>query len=125
MFPVMKTIEYFTPQRKVFGVNAVDRIGQYIHKMGLNGKAVIVTDPQIKSTGTIERITRSLKKEKFNFAVFDRAVPEPNDTICDEAADFARQEKGDFVIGVGGAVAWITGKSWPSCWNFPVKQPII
>ncbi len=105
MFPLLNEITYLTPQKKVFGVNAVDRIGQHIKDMGIEGKAIIITDPGVKATGAVERVEKALKESGFKIAVFDQGVPEPNDLVCDAAADFARKEKGSFVIGLGGGSA--------------------
>jgi alcohol dehydrogenase len=105
MFPTLKTVQYFTPQKKVFGVNAVDNIGQYVKDMGITGKAIIITDPGIMSTGAVQRIEKSLEKEGFTVAVFDQGVPEPDNVVCDKAVDFARKNEGDFVIGLGGGSA--------------------
>lgn len=102
MFPTLKVIEYLTPQKKVFGVNCVDNIGQYIKDMGIKGRAIVITDPIIRKTGAVDRVEKSLKKEGFEISVFDQAVPEPDDLVCDLAADFARENSGDFVIGLGG-----------------------
>ena len=105
MFPMLKEITYLTPQKKVFGVNAVDRIGQHIKDMGIEGKAIIVTDPGVMATGAVGRVEDSLKKAGFTAAVFDQGKPEPDDVVCDAAADFARAQNGDFVIGLGGGSA--------------------
>lgn len=102
MFPTMKTVQYLTPQKKVIGVNAVDNIGQYVKELGVTGKAIIVTDPGVMATGSVERIKKALEKDSFDVAVFDQGAPEPNDIVCDNAAEFARQEKGGFVVAVGG-----------------------
>ncbi|MCC9293594.1 iron-containing alcohol dehydrogenase [Clostridium sp. WLY-B-L2] len=121
MFPTMKQVEYFTPQRKVFGVNAVDKIGQYIKSMGIKGKAIIVTDPGVVATGAVERIEKSLKKEGFTSSVFSEGIPEPDDIICDKAANFAREQKGNFVIGLGGGSAMDIGKMAAQLLKIPGK----
>jgi alcohol dehydrogenase len=102
MFPMLKVVEYYTPQKVVFGVNAVDNLGRYIKDMGITGKGIIVTDPVIVQTGSAERVSQALKKEGFEVAIFDQAKPEPDDVVCDQASEFARKEKGNFVIGLGG-----------------------
>ncbi|BAF58665.1 alcohol dehydrogenase [Pelotomaculum thermopropionicum SI] len=102
MFPTLKVVQYYTPQKKVFGVNAVDNIGVYLKEMGLSGKAIIITDPGIAAAGLPERLIKALEKEGFKAAVYDQGKPEPDDISCDQAAEFARKEKGDFVIGFGG-----------------------
>ncbi|RKO67573.1 iron-containing alcohol dehydrogenase [Desulfofundulus salinus] len=105
MFPMLKVVQYYTPQKVVFGVNAVDNIGQYIKEMGISGKAVIVTDPGVAQAGIADRVVQALKKDGFEAAVFDQGKPEPDNVVCDQAAEFARKEGGSFVIGLGGGSA--------------------
>lgn len=110
MFPMLKVVQYYTPQKKVFGVNAVDDIGMYIKEMGISGKAIIVTDPGVAQAGLPERVVKAMKKEGFKAAVYDQGKPEPDDISCDKATEFARKEKGDFVIGLGGGSSIDIGK---------------
>ncbi|MQL52625.1 iron-containing alcohol dehydrogenase [Desulfofundulus thermobenzoicus] len=110
MFPMLKVVQYYTPQKVVFGVNAVDNIGQYIKEMGISGKAIIVTDPGVAQAGIADRVAQALKKDGFEVAVFDQGKPEPDDVACDQAAEFARKEGGSFVIGLGGGSAIDIGK---------------
>lgn len=105
MFPMLKVVEYYTPERVVFGVNAVDKLGDYVSDMGISGKAVIVTDPGIVKAGIADRVVQALKKRGFETAVFDQGKPEPDDIVCDQAAEFARKENGSFVVGLGGGSA--------------------
>ncbi|MGB9662791.1 MAG: iron-containing alcohol dehydrogenase [Moorellaceae bacterium] len=105
MFPTLKVVEYYTPQKVVFGVNAVDNIGRYIKDMGIQGKAVIVTDPGIAQAGIADRVVQALKKEGLETAVFDQGKPEPDNVVCDQAVEFARKEGGKFVVGLGGGSA--------------------
>lgn len=89
--------------------------------MDIKGKAIIVTDPGVMQTGAIDRIKKSLSTEGFDFSIFSEGVPEPNDVVCDKAADFARKEKGNFVIGVGGGSAMDIGKIVAQLLELPGK----
>ena len=103
MFPTFKTFEYHTPGRKVFGINTVDNITEYLKKyIAPSGKAIIVTDPTIAKIGHAQRVADALVKGGYTYAIYEYAVPEPNDKDCDAAVEFARKEGGNFVIGVGG-----------------------
>ncbi|SMB99032.1 alcohol dehydrogenase [Thermanaeromonas toyohensis ToBE] len=105
MFPMLKVVEYYTPQQVVFGVNAVDNLGSYIKNKGITGKAIIVTDPGVAQAGIADRVVQALKKEGFDTAVFDQGKPEPDNVVCDQAVEFARKEGGKFVVGLGGGSA--------------------
>lgn len=105
MFPTLKEVQYYTPQKIVFGVNAVDNITQHIKEKGWNGKVIIVTDPILSTNGIADRVVTALKKDNIEVAVFDQGKPEPDDVVCDLAAEFARKEAGKIVIGLGGGSA--------------------
>ncbi|SHF54750.1 Iron-containing alcohol dehydrogenase [Desulforamulus putei DSM 12395] len=105
MFPILKEVQYYTPQKIVFGVNAVDNISQHIKEKGWSGKAIIVTDPILAKNGIADRVVAALKKDNIEVAVFDQGKPEPDNIVCNEAAEFARKENGNFVIGLGGGSA--------------------
>ncbi|KUK31142.1 MAG: Alcohol dehydrogenase [Thermoanaerobacterales bacterium 50_218] len=102
MFSALKTFETYVPQKVVFGAATTDRIGQYLKEAGISGKAVIITDPGIVKAGIADRVKDALKREGFDVAIFDKCKPEPDSKVCDQAVDFARAERGKFVIGLGG-----------------------
>lgn len=105
MFPLTQVVRYYKPPRIVFGVNAVDNLGKYAREMGLAGRAAIITDAGVAKAGIPARVVEALQKSGIEAAVFDQGRPEPDDAVCDQAADFVRREGADFVIGLGGGSA--------------------
>lgn len=105
MFSALKMFHCYLPPKVIFGAATVDNLGQYIKETGLTGKAIIVTDPVIVRAGISERVVQAIKREKYEVAVFDRSKPEPDSTVCDQAVEFGRAEKGNFVLGLGGGSA--------------------
>jgi alcohol dehydrogenase class IV len=103
MFPYFKEVVSFTPPKVVFGVNAVDKLGEHIKEIVEHGqKAFLVSDPVLSKVGITERVKKALEKEGWAVAVWDQCKEEPDDLLCDEAATIARKEKCGFVVALGG-----------------------
>lgn len=87
--------------RVVFGVNAVERLGELACEIGA-GKVLIVTDAGIVAAGHVERAKRSLESAGLNVVVFDRVHENPTTRDVDECVAFARDARVDTLIGLGG-----------------------
>ena len=93
-----------------FAGGSAGKTGEILRRQGVE-KVLVVVDPGFAKAGPFEKITGSLSKEKIPFRVFDGVRPEPPVEIADEAGALARQEKCDFVLGVGGGSAMDTAKA--------------
>ena len=93
-----------------FGVGAVERLGSAIRKTG-GKKVLVVVDPGLAKAEAFSKVTRSLERENLPWVLFDRVEPEPRTIIADRCGETARQEKCDFVLGVGGGSAMDTAKA--------------
>lgn len=78
-----------------------------------------------KKTGLLYRVQELLKKAGVESIVFDRVIPNPISTHVDEAAELARRENVDFVVGLGGGSAIdsakaiaMTAKSGGKYWDY-------
>ncbi|MCS6861642.1 MAG: iron-containing alcohol dehydrogenase [Abditibacteriales bacterium] len=95
--------------RIVFGVNAVDRLGELAREVGA-GKVLIVTDAGIVAAGHVERAKHALEATGLRVAVFDRVHENPTTRDVDECVQVARAEKIDTLIGLGGGSSLDTAK---------------
>lgn len=91
---------FFTPQFIVTGENALDLSKTYLAKMGK--KAMIVTDDFMVQFGNVKKVTDVLDSIQIEYAVYSKINGEPNDTMIDAGVEIYRNEKCDFLIGVGG-----------------------
>lgn len=115
---------YFLPTKIVFGVGKINEIGNL--SKGLGKKALIVTGGKsAKSTGTLDKVLKSLEKNGIEHAHFDKIVPNPLSTTVDDGAKVAKAEKCDFVIGIGGGspidsakMIAVVAKSGGNCWDY-------
>lgn len=91
---------FYLPTKVVFGVGAIQELGKEAKELGK--KAIIVTYPDIRRVGLLDRIVEDLKASGVNSVVFDKIEPNPRSTTIDEGAKLARDQKVDLVIGLGG-----------------------
>lgn len=92
------------PTRLYFGPGCLKRLGD----APLPGKrALIVTTKggSMKRTGILDRVLTTLTERGIHCTVFDRFGPNPQAPECDAAAEICRQEKLDFLVGLGGGSA--------------------
>ena len=92
----------------LFGAGAVTQVGEEAAKLGR--KAMVVTYPDIRRIGILDKVLKDLKQNKVDAVVFEKVEPNPRSTTIDEGAVIARKEKIDLVIGLGGGSAMDTAK---------------
>lgn len=93
--------QYYLPVNLVFGRGSVDKIGTIAGDYGK--RALIVTGhSSTKKSGLLDRIIRYLEKSGIVSIVFDQVKQNPLTTTAMEAAELARTEQCDIVVGVGG-----------------------
>ena len=110
MNPAISPILDFQPQtRIVFGEGTVEQLGELVRQYG-GTRALIVTDAGIVAAGHVQRAERSLAFAGVHTTCFDRVVENPSTEAIDACVAFARQEKIDFLIGLGGGSSMDTAK---------------
>lgn len=93
--------DYYMPVRILFGNGALDRL----HKQTLPGRRaliVISAGQSIKKNGYLARLEGQLDKAGVTHVLFDKILPNPVKEHVMEGAALAREQKCDFVIGLGG-----------------------
>lgn len=93
--------QYFMPTRVILGEDSVKNNPSVFSEMGK--KALIVTGrSSAKKNGSLDDVTEVLAKNGQEWSVFDRVMANPSVECVYEGASFARSEKVDFVIAIGG-----------------------
>jgi alcohol dehydrogenase YqhD (iron-dependent ADH family) len=100
--------EFYMPLRMIIGPGSIDQLGQQAKAIGK--KALIVTYPDIRKVGILDKITADLRKNGVDTLVFEEVQPNPRNTTIDKGAGIARREKVDLVIGLGGGSAMDSAK---------------
>src|SRR5829696_9385393 len=100
----------FQPRtRLVFGVNAVERVGEIIRELGAN-KVLLVTDPGIAAAGHEQHVLKSLAADGVEAVVFDKVRENPTTRCVDDCLAVARSAQIEAIIGLGGGSSMDTAK---------------
>jgi len=97
------------PTKLVFGVGSINELGKEAKQFGK--KAMVVTYPDIRRVGLLDRIISELESNGLDVIVFEKVQPNPRSSTVDEGASLARKEKIDIVIGLGGGSAMDSAKA--------------
>ena len=125
---------FYLPTKIVFGSGSVDQLGEEAKEIGR--KAMIVTYPDIRRVGLLNRVVEDLKAKGVDTLVFEEVEPNPHSSTIDKGARIVRSEKVDLIIGLGGGSAMDAAKgialassSTESIWHYvgasvEVKGPV-
>jgi len=98
----MFTLMY--PNRIIFGRGTVNQLGKEIASLGK--KALLVTGcSAMRKSGILEKIAFLIKSARVEPYLFDQVEPEPSLETVDKGVGFARKEKCEVIIGLGGGSA--------------------
>lgn len=100
---------FATSGELIFGTNSVQKIGKIVKRLKAQ-KALVITDPLIQEAGLVARVEGPLKEEAVSYEVYNQGEPEPSIEKALECAAFARKNKYDLIIGLGGGSIIDLGK---------------
>ncbi len=122
-------VNFYRPVEVFFGKGAIEKAGEVARRYGF--KALIVTGKEsAKKSGSLDRLIKSLNSHGIHeYILYNEVIPNPTDTIVNEGARIAVEEKVDFIVGLGGGSALDTAKAISivssnegSVWDY-VKYP--
>lgn len=102
--------EYFMPTRIIFGCGKLKELATQ-PMPGKKALIVITNGKSMRSLGYLERVMSYIQEQSVEAVVFDKILPNPVEKHVMEAAEFARNENCDFIIGLGGGSAIDSAKS--------------
>ncbi len=107
----------------MYGPGASKRIGEKAKSMGIT-KAMIICDKGVKSSGIVDPIIENLNAAGIGTVLFDGVLPDPPDTVINEALEIAGKEQVNGFIAVGGGSSMDTTKGVRYCHKHggPVKR---
>lgn len=93
----------------IMGSGASLRTGLKVQELGCK-KVLVVYDKGIKDVGIADKIVQNIHNASIETICFDDVVPDPPDTMVEEAAELAKREGIDGIVAVGGGSAIDTAK---------------
>lgn len=98
---MMEDFNYSMPTKIFYGENIVEKKKDIFKEFGK--KALIVTGKNsAKKNGSLDDLTKVLKEENIEYSIFDKIEENPPMELAEEGAKIGKEEKVDFIIGIGG-----------------------
>src|SRR5678815_3057755 len=109
MEPLTAPFDFHPRTRLIFGVNAVDGVGEVVRELGAK-KVLLVTDPGIAAAGHEQHVLKSLAADGVEAVVFDKVRENPTTRCVDDCLAAARSAQIEAIIGLGGGSSMDTAK---------------
>ena len=103
-------VQLVSPRLILSGGGAVSRVAEVLESLGLS-RPLIVTDPWMVSSGTVNRCLDPLRAAGLAVEVFSDTVPDPTDTVIEAGVAALRAGSYDCLIGFGGGSPMDTAKA--------------
>jgi alcohol dehydrogenase len=97
----MMTKSFETVRRITFGCGSLENLGNEIKRVN-GSKALVVTDPGLKSAGVVDAVAAALDKTKLNYSVFAEVEPDPRVEVALASVAAAKAYGPDVIVGLGG-----------------------
>jgi alcohol dehydrogenase len=107
--PHIASFDHQPRTRLVYGVNAVDRVGELSKELGAR-KVLLVTDPGLVAAGHAGHVQGILEKSGLVVTVFDKALENPTTRCVDQCVTVAKRADIDTIVGLGGGSSMDTAK---------------
>jgi len=88
-------------KKTIFGRGSFNEIGKECNDLGAS-KVLLVVDNSLAKTDICLRAQDILKKNRIKVFLYGDVTPEPDPSLADKGADFAKKEKIGCVLGIGG-----------------------
>ncbi|TCK92466.1 alcohol dehydrogenase [Natranaerovirga hydrolytica] len=106
----MNHFRFILPTEVIFGVDSIEQIGEIGNRYGK--KALIVMGGNsARKSGLLDRVVGILKDKGIESAIFDKVTPNPTTEVIRGGVALAKEEKVDFIIGLGGGSAMDASKA--------------
>lgn len=102
--------DYFMPTKILFGRGRLKELST-LKLPGKKALIVITNGKSMRNLGYLDKVISYLKLNNSQAIVFDKVLPNPIVSHVMEAAELARNENCDFIIGLGGGSAIDSAKS--------------
>ena len=100
MGDLQEVSEFRMPKSVLYGRNSLEKLGEQSKKLGK--KAFIVTDTIMEKLGYVEKCIQQLNKKGITVSTYNKVDAEPTNIHVLEALSLCKEEKCDFIIGIGG-----------------------
>mgnify|MGYP001161017691 CR=1 FL=1 len=97
----MESFEFNLRTGLVFGVGSIDRVGTISKELSFT-RPLLVADKGLQAAGHVERVVALLRDAHLDAVPFHEFDVNPDSEMITQGAVFARSQKVDSIIGLGG-----------------------
>lgn len=105
----MRGFRYQSTKSALVKAGSSARLGELLVGLG-SRSALLVTDKGVEAAGLLESALNSCREVGVKVTVFTDVEADPPDHVIQAAADFAREQEIDGVVGLGGGSSMDTAK---------------
>jgi len=105
----MKKFQVGFPVEVIFGNGEVRQIGKVAKRFGK--RVFLAVDPFMNEIGITNKVKNYLDEKGLKTVIYGEIQPNPPCNKIDEAANLAKKERCDVVVGIGGGSAIDTAKA--------------
>ena len=106
----MLTFDFNNPTHIIFGRGTLDTLaGQQLP--GKKAMLLISNGRSTKVNGSLDKVKAQLEKAGVSYALFDKIMENPLKEVVMEGASFARENKCDFILALGGGAVLDSSKA--------------
>ena len=102
---------YYMPTRILFGCGKLNELKTTTYLPGKKALVVIGASGAMKKYGHLERVLTILREKCVEAVVYDKIQPNPVTEHVEDGASVAKQNRCDFVLGLGGGSTLDSAKS--------------
>lgn len=97
----MMKFEFYNPTRLIFGAGSLAQLGEAVRQYGKKA-LLVIGGGSVKKSRAFDRAVASLKAAGISVVEFSGVEPNPRLSTVIRAAELAKKEECDVVIGMGG-----------------------
>jgi len=106
----MRAFTFHMPTRVIFGRGSLGVVGNEAARLGK--RCLLVTGRSFaRSSGYLDVASRALTRAGLSLTVFDQVEPNPSLETVSRGAEFAKRDRCDVVVGLGGGSAMDAAKA--------------
>ncbi len=103
--------EFYSPTRVIFGRETEQEVGRLVRECGGGSVLLVYGGKSAVKSGLLQTVKESLEKSGIRYQELGGIVPNPRLDKVYEGIRIGRQEKTDFLLGVGGGSVIDTAKA--------------
>ena len=104
------TVSFVSPRLLMIGGGEVGKLAEVLAQFRLS-RPLVVTDPWMVSSGTVEKALAPLRAAGIAPGVFSDTVPDPTDTVIEAGVAAMKAADYDCLVGFGGGSPMDTAKA--------------